>query len=139
MKLFRIAREKYALDLSGRSGLLSTARWHDRLPVLYSSIQSSTCILEKLVHLETGEIHHDLLMIEMSVSDTASQLTVDPTDLPQNWNVYPAPRILAKIGNAWLTAKSSLLLYVPSVVDPFTQNVLINPLHDEASQLKLSR
>lgn len=137
MKLYRIAREKYANDLSGRGGLLTTARWHDHLPVLYTSVQSSTCILEKLVHLEAGEIHHDLQMIEMSAPDSVTHMVVDPQDLPEKWNTYPAPRVLAKIGNAWLTAKSSLLLYVPSVIDPFSQNVLINPLHDQASELKI--
>ncbi len=137
MKLYRIAREKYATDLSGRGGLLTAARWHDHLPVLYTSVQSSTCILEELVHLEAGEIHHDLQMIEMSVPDSVTHLIVDPQDLPQNWNTYPASRSLAKIGNAWLTAKSSMLLYVPSVVDPFAQNVLINPLHEEARDLKI--
>lgn len=137
MKLYRIAREKYADDLSGRGGLLTAARWHDHLPVLYTSVQSSTCILEKLVHLQAGEIHHDLQMIEMTVPDSVISLIVDPEDLPQKWNTYPAPRSLAKIGNAWLTAKSSLLLYVPSVVDLFSQNVLINPLHEEAGELKI--
>lgn len=137
MKLYSIARKKYADDLSGRGGLLTAARWHDHLPVLYASVQSSTCILEKLVHLETGEIHHDLQMIEMHVPDSATQLIVDPHDLPAKWNTYPAPRSLAKIGNAWLTAKSSLLLYIPSVVDPFSRNVLINPLHIEIGELKI--
>jgi len=137
MKLYRIAREKFAMDLSGRGGLLSTARWHDHLPVLYTSVQSSTCILEKLVHLEAGEIHHDLQMIEMTVPDSVTNLIVDHQDLPDQWNIYPAPRSLAKIGNVWLTAKSSLLLYVPSVIDPFSQNVLINPLHEEARELKI--
>jgi RES domain-containing protein len=138
MKLYRIAREKYAQDLSGRGGLLTAARWHDHLPVLYTSVQSSTCILEKLVHLQAGEIHHDLQMIEMNVPDSVTQLVVDPDDLPVNWQTYPAPRTLAKIGNAWLTARSSLLLYVPSVVDPFSQNVLINALHEEVRELKIA-
>ena len=137
MKLYRIAREKYMKDFSGRGGLLTAARWHDHLPVLYTSLQSSTCILEKLVHLQAGEIHHDLQIIEIIVPDSVTQLLVDPHELPANWNTYPAPRALAKIGNAWLSAKSSLLLHVPSVVDPFSQNILINPLHEEAGELKI--
>lgn len=137
MKLYRIVRKKYANDLSGRGGLLTTARWHNHLPVLYTSVQSSTCILEKLVHLETGEIHHDLQMAEIIVPDASSRFMVDPEDLPKKWNTYPAPRTLAKIGNAWLSAKSSLLLYVPSVIDPFSHNVLINPLHEEAAEVEI--
>jgi len=137
MKFYRIARERYANDLSGRGGLLTAARWHSHLPVLYTSVQSSTCILEKLVHLESGEIHHDLQMIKITVPDSATHLVVDLQDLPKRWDGYPAPRSLAKIGNAWLTAKSSLLLYVPCVVDLFSQNVLINPLHEEAGELRI--
>ena len=137
MKLYRIARKRYADDLSGRGGLLTTARWHDRLPVLYTSMQSSTCILEKLVQLRPGEIHHDLQMIELSIPDSVTHLIVDPKDLLLNWNTYPAPTMLAAIGNAWLSTNKSLLLYVPSVIDPFSQNILINPLHSEMARVKV--
>lgn len=137
MKLYRIARAEFANDLSGRGGLRSPARWHNFMPVLYTSIQSSTCILEKLVHLEPDEIHHDLEMVEIFVPDAASFLSVAAEDLPVNWSNYPAPRVLEKIGNEWLLSNRSLLLFVPSVCDPFSQNVLINPAHEEAVALKI--
>jgi RES domain-containing protein len=137
MILYRIAREKYAQDLTGRGGLLSTARWHDHLPVIYASSQSSTCILEKRVHLEPGEIHHDLQMTVLFVPDKASYLVVDPGDLPAGWQAYPAPAILQQIGNAWLKGMTSLLLYVPSAIDPYAQNVLINTLHPEAKHIRV--
>ena len=137
MILFRIARERYAEDLSGRGGLLSFARWHDHLPIIYSSLSSSTCILEKLVHLQPEEIHHDLVMAKIEVDDTASSLMLETGQLPIGWNKYPSPDILKKIGNAWLQNQSSLLLFVPSAIDPFSQNVLINPLHTEANLLTI--
>jgi len=137
MKLYRIARAEFASDLSGRGGLLSPARWHNFMPVLYTSVQSSTCILEKLVHLEPDEIHHDLEMVEILVPDAASFLSVAVEDLPVNWSNYPAPRVLEKIGNTWLSSMRSLLLYVPSVCDPFSKNVLVNPAHEEAAALKI--
>ena len=137
MMLYRITRELYAHDFSGRGGLLSSARWHDRLPVIYTSLASSTTILEKLVHLKFDEIHNDLVMIRFEVSDIASSQMLEANQLSKNWNTYPAPDILRKIGNAWLLSKSSLLLYVPSVIDPLAQNVLINPLHFEINLLKI--
>ncbi|WPU95592.1 RES family NAD+ phosphorylase [Mucilaginibacter sabulilitoris] len=123
MILYRIARERYARDLSGRGGLLSAARWHNHMPVRYSSLQSSACILEKLVHLELGEIHHDLQMVVMSAPDDASRLTLDRHDLPADWDRYPAPQLLQRIGNAWLTSGQSLLLEIPCALDPYAQNV----------------
>ncbi|BAU52434.1 RES family NAD+ phosphorylase [Mucilaginibacter gotjawali] len=139
MILYRIAREKYAADLSGRGGLLSSARWHDHLPVIYTSFNSATCILEKLVHLLPEEIHHDLMMCMISVDESLASEIIEIEQLPSNWKHYPAPEILKRIGNAWLTAKSSPLLFVPSVIDPYSQNVLINPLHPGAARITVEK
>jgi len=139
MILYRIAREKYANDLSGRGGLMSSARWHDHLPVIYTSVNSATCILEKLVHLLPEEIHHDLTMSILSVDESLSSEMIEITQLPAIWKHYPAPDILKRIGNAWLMAKSSPLLFVPSVIDPYSQNVLINPLHPDAVHITVGK
>jgi len=137
MILYRITREPYARDLTGKGGLLSSARWHDHLPVIYTSLTSSATILEKLVHLQPDEIHHDLIIMKIEVADTASSQLLEAHQLPVGWNTYPAPSLLKKIGNAWLTGKTSLMLYVPSVIDPMAQNVLINPLHPEINSLQI--
>src|ERR1700761_1885489 len=133
MILYRIARERYARDLSGRGGQHSAARWHEYLPVIYASVNSSTCILEKLVHLLPQEIHNDLVIITLNVPEHLDSEILPIEYLPANWKQYPAPAVLKTIGNAWLTSKSSPLLFVPSVIDPFAQNVLINPLHPDAT------
>lgn len=137
MKVFRIAREKYATDLSGHGGVLTAARWHDHMPVIYTSVHSSTCILEKLVHLHKNEIHNDLIFIEIALPDDSSIKAVDQNELPKNWTDYPAPKVLAEIGNMWLRSKESLLLEVPSVIDTLAKNILINPLHPEAEKLRI--
>lgn len=137
MILYRITRTIYAEDLSGRGGAISAARWHDRLPVIYTSLHSSTSILEKLVQLQTDEIHNDLMMMSIIVPENCSseELTID--QLPNQWNTYPSLPLLQRIGNAWLKKKGSLLLFVPSVIDQRAINVLINPQHPEASGLKV--
>ena len=137
MILYRITRERYALDLSGRGGQLSAARWHDHLPVIYTSVNSSTCILEKLVHLSLDEIHNDLVISSLIVPDSLESETLRGEQLPEGWKRYPAPDVLKRIGNAWLTGRSSLLLYVPSVIDPLAQNVLINPLHPDIASVTI--
>jgi RES domain-containing protein len=139
MILYRITREKYANDLSGRGGLLSSARWHDHLPVIYTSVNSATCILEKLVHLLPEEIHHDLALSILTVDESLSSEQISVEQLPPSWKHYQGPDILKRIGNAWLMAKSAPLLFVPSVVDPYAQNVLINPLHPDATHITVSK
>jgi RES domain-containing protein len=137
MILYRITREKYAHDLSGRGGMFSSARWHDHIPVIYASVNSSTAILEVLVHLQPEEIHNDLVIMSIIVPDATGSEELDIAQLPADWHSYPAPAILKRIGNAWLTSKSALLLYIPSVIDPLAKNVLINPMHLEAALLKI--
>jgi RES domain-containing protein len=99
MILYRIVRNKYANDLSGRGGLLSAARWHDHLPVIYTSVNSSTCILEKLVHMNPDEIHNDLEIITLNIPDSLESEVLLAEQLPKNWNKYPAPEVLKRIGN----------------------------------------
>lgn len=139
MILYRITRKKYPEDLSGQGGLLSSARWHDHLPVIYASVNSATCILEKLVHLLPEEIHHDLAMSILTVDESLSSEEISIEQLPPAWKRYPGPDILKRIGNAWLTSKSSPLLFVPSVIDPYSQNVLINPLHPDAAHITVTK
>ncbi|MEO7212808.1 RES family NAD+ phosphorylase [Mucilaginibacter sp.] len=135
MIFYRITREKYARDLSGKGGLLSAARWHKHIPVIYASVNSSTCILEKLVHLHTEEIHNDLVIVTIIVPDDTASERIDIGQLPVNWRKYPAPALLQRIGNAWLKSEGTLLLYIPSAIDPLAKNVLINPLHPDAAAL----
>ena len=116
---------------------MSSARWHDHLPVIYASLNSSTCILEKLVHLSLEEIHYDLVISSLIVPESIKSEALVIEQLPKNWKRYPPPEALKRIGNAWLMAKSSALLFVPSVIDPLAQNVLINPLHPDAAAISI--
>jgi len=137
MILYRIAREKYARDLSGNGGLISSARWHNRMPVIYASLNSSTCILEKLVHLAPEEIHNDLMIVTLEVDDTSASEKIASSQLPGNWREYPAPALSQNIGNAWLRSKSAVLLFVPSVIDPLAENALLNPMHSDISKISI--
>lgn len=136
MILYRIAREKHALDLTGKGGLLSSARWHDHLAIIYASLSSSTCVLEKLVHLQPNEIHNDLKIITIEIPDEVTSERIEANQLPEDWRTYPGPDYLKRVGNAWLNGKSALLLYVPSAIDPLADNVLINPAHEQIRHVK---
>jgi len=137
MILYRIARERYARDLSGNGGLVSSARWHDHLPVIYTAFNSSTCILETLVHLMPEEIHNDLQLITIDAADKVASEMITPAQLPPGWKEIPGPPLLKQLGNAWLRGNTAALLIVPSAVDPLAQNVLINPLHPDISHISV--
>ncbi len=59
------------------------------------------------------------------------------SDLPNNWREYPAPEELQTIGTDWLRGMKSLVLVVPSAINPQEKNILLNPAHQEMKKLKV--
>jgi RES domain-containing protein len=69
--------------------------------------------------------------------DGVSVERIEVADLPGNWTDDII--VTRQIGDEWLRSRRSLLLEVPSVLAPETWNVLVNPEHAEADQLKIVR
>lgn len=136
MILWRISN--YA-DLGGIGGLRAAARWHSAgAPVVYTANAPASALLEVLVHLEFAEpddlpSHYRLLKIDVPAN--IHVVTVPANTLPADWrNQVHATRA---IGDAWLRAKSSALLAVPSALVPDTDNFLLNPRHADAQKIKI--
>jgi RES domain-containing protein len=128
-------------DLSGEGAKLFGGRWNSiGLPALYCAENVALALLEVLVHLTKEQIpeHYQLLMIaspfELSANssapnDTIRELTALINDLSLNNKVFPHLTETRYIGDAWLKAKTSLMLRVPSAIIPHTCNIIINPMH----------
>ncbi len=75
-------------------------------------------------------------MAEFEVpSDNITTLQTD--DLTNNWQDILSPNQLKKIGDDFLKQQKSLLLKAPSAIVPEEYNYLVNPLHPDASKIKL--
>ncbi len=130
MRLFRLAEEKFARDLSGEGARLYGGRWNPKgTPMIYTADSVALAALEVLVRLATPK-HYIRVIYE--IPDNASIETVFPADLPASW-LLPHPNAhLIEFGRRWSQDKRSLLLQVPSaVVRGEGWNYLINPLHPE--------
>jgi RES domain-containing protein len=139
MILYRIAKKKWAKDLSGIGAKLSGGRWNPKgMPMLYTSANSSLAILEKLVHIDIDLLPSDLYITELDVPDTRIQ-KIAIKELPKNWDTYPSPDILKEIGKKFIEENKYLLLEVPSSVNPNEMNYLINVDHKDFSKLKILR
>jgi RES domain-containing protein len=138
MKVYRIARKKRIADLSGLGAKLAGGRWNPKdFPVLYTASNSSLAILEKLVHVDFDLLPDDLYLAEIEIEGEFSQKTIETKKLPRNWNNYPNPDLLKKIGETWLLENQELVLKVPSAVNVKEYNYLINPAHIEFPKVKL--
>ncbi|CAB3773769.1 RES family NAD+ phosphorylase [Paraburkholderia humisilvae] len=136
MRLFRLAKEKpgryRADDLRGNGAALSGGRWNARgTPVLYTSANASTAVLETRVHASGLLPLRNLILVTIEVSDKLIAVAHEPV-LPSDWNQAGiTPQTTITIGQAWITEANALAMKVPSVVCPADFNYILNPLHPD--------
>lgn len=134
MTLWRISN--YRL-LDGAGGLEASGRWHTRgRRIVYCSENAATAMLEVLAHLEIDveDQPTSFRYLEIEVPDL---IPVETASMHGDWR-----RNLEKtraFGDEWLQSGRTALLRVPSVLTPSTWNVLINPLHPDAAQIRIVR
>jgi RES domain-containing protein len=137
MLAWRICKQKHVPEaFSGLGAEKYGGRWnHKGDKMVYASTSLSLASLELFVHLQPSMLPADLCSVVATIPESVSSETVAIGDLPANWRHYPAPAGLKDIGSTWLRQMRSLVLSVPSAVNPEEQNVLINPLHAEAGKI----
>ncbi|MEX0773673.1 MAG: RES family NAD+ phosphorylase [Balneolales bacterium] len=134
MIVYRVTKERYAEDLSGKGAERFGGRWNNKgVPVVYTSEHRSLCLLEMLVRTPTDVIPKDLVLVEIFIPDDCSTYFISKDELPQSWKSFPHDRFMKQIGDELLIAKKHLVIKVPSVLVENEYNYLINPFHEQVS------
>ncbi|MDP4022250.1 RES domain-containing protein [Methylobacterium sp. NEAU 140] len=137
-KAYRIgdpAGEHSIFDAAGAA--LYPGRWNTpSSPIIYTSADYGTAMLEKLVH-GSGFLPPNQHYIEIILSVGLSYEAVNLAALP-GWDLADGS-VSKAYGETWFHAKRSLLLFVPSVVARVAENILINPTHPEFGRVSHSR
>ena len=136
MLVYRITEKKHAGDLTGTGAAMFGGRWNKKgSPVLYTGANKEIALLETIVHFPTLLIPKlDILTLEIPDDSIA---TIEISQLPKNWKVYPAPTILSEIGEEWINEGKTLALRVPSCIIHSSHNYIINCRHPEYSKVRL--
>jgi RES domain-containing protein len=139
MDLWRICRSKYEASAFAGSGAEKTGgRWNFKgHRLVYASENLSLAVLELFVHVAPEIMPADLISIRGRLPDSVSKEEIEESDLPGNWREYPAPAELQSFGTDWIKRQSSLVLIVPSAINPQEKNLLLNPAHPEIKKLKV--
>jgi len=137
MVLWRISKFP---SLAGIGAELAGGRWHTisvGKRIVYLAEHPAVALLENLANLgappEFIPDTFQLLRITGPETTSISELTskqiatIHPDELPPT----------QAIGDAWLKAGTTALLRVPSIPSPESWNYLLNPLHPEASQVRI--
>jgi RES domain-containing protein len=137
MLLYRIAKTRYAQDLSGTSARLFGGRWNPKgQAVLYTSENRALAALEFLVHLEATAPPEDFNLLTITLPDGLQETTYSAAALPKGWNDYPY-KTSVQIGKKWIKEGKTMLLKVPSTIIQQEYNVLLNPLHSAFLEVRL--
>jgi RES domain-containing protein len=129
MVLWRISRH---LELSGTGGLFLAGRWHHNgSPVVYLATNPAAALLEVCVHTAANDVPPSYTLIKVSVPSELTVARIDMSELPEDWAKRQS--LTRDLGASWLKAKASALLEVPSAIVPETVNIVLNPLHPQAS------
>jgi RES domain-containing protein len=125
-------------SLDGEGGRLYPGRWNSAgLPVVYLAASAAGALIEVLVHLDLDddELPRDYTLLRVSVP---SRLRISSLNVPSGEAWKSDESITRKLGDTWLAAKRSSLARAPSAILPGTFNYLLNPLHPDASRLKIA-
>lgn len=136
--LYRICTKKRAGDLSGTGTRLYGGRWNSPgKPVIYTSENISLAMLEVLAHSDRSMLRQEYALTSIRVPKDTQILQLNPDELPETWKNFPFDPVTAVKGDEWLKSQSSLILKLPSAVNPFEYNLLLNPSHSLFHSIKI--
>ena len=132
MLVYRLSKEEFCNDLSGRGARDYGGRWNSKgYPVIYTSESRSLAAFELSVHLNLFLMPTKYMMVKINIPEEIDIESVDSKKLPEGWNSFPSNPITRTIGDDFIKGNESLVLKVPSVVILGDFNYLINPLHKD--------
>jgi len=138
MRSYRLAKQNFALDLSGKGAELSGGRWNSKgVSVLYTSQSRALCLVEIAVHAPVGIVPMNYYLTEIEIPDEIELCLVFEETLPPDWNTFPHSPFTQKIGDDFVAANKYLILKVPSAVVQGDFNYLINPKHPDFGLIKI--
>jgi len=135
MIVFRLSKQMYADDLSGKGAEIAAGRWNSRSrAMLYTSQSVALCVTEIAVHVPLGIIPENYMLIHIEIPDNE---IFESKKLPSDWQLFPHSDSTQQLGDAFLKNKKFLVIKVPSAVVQGDFNYLINPQHPDFKKVKI--
>ncbi len=140
IKAYRIVHVDYSDNpFSGEGAYERPGRFNPAgTYMVYTAESLSLAMLEIFVHMPYSSFKdklNDLYLYIPCSFDEGFVKVLERKDLPMGWNTNPVPPSTREAGRKWLESGESLILKVPSVVNPIEFNYLINPKHPDFSKL----
>jgi RES domain-containing protein len=138
MRTYRLAKQNYAVDLSGKGAELTGGRWNSKgISVIYTSQSRALCLAEIAVHVPVGIVPMNYYLTEIEIPDEIEFYSISEKNLPPYWNSFPHSQFTQEIGDGFIKTNQFLVLKVPSAVVQGDFNFLINPKHPDFGLIKV--
>jgi RES domain-containing protein len=138
MKVFRLARKKYPIELSGKGASISGARWNSKgTEIIYCAQSRALAMAEVLVHLSLATLPSDFVMLTIDIPDDIFVEVLDTNKLSIDWNVFPCTFETPLLGDDFIRRNEACVLKVPSAVVKGDFNFLITPYHADFYKIKI--
>ncbi|MFN8437381.1 MAG: RES family NAD+ phosphorylase [Cytophagales bacterium] len=140
MKVFRLAREKFATSLSGKGAALKGARWNSvGIELIYTAMNRSLAMAEVAVHFTLATLPEDYMMITIDIPDDIPIKKHSIEELPLNWKDFPHPKSTQRFGDEFVHENKFVGLMIPSVVTQGDYNLLLNPYHIDFHKITINQ
>lgn len=127
-----------AHDLGGKGAEATGGRWNrPGRAMVYAASSAALACLETVVHLNADSLPLNRYLVRIDLPDdlhAAREIAVEP-ELRVGWDALPFGKVSLDFGDAWLRARDSAVLDVPSVIVPEERNLLINPTHPDSVRI----
>ena len=138
MIVYRIVREKFReQSLSAEGSRLFGARWNPKgTGILYTTSTPELGLIETLAHAP-GVRYEDLPLYWLSSIEIPDDIRqYSQADMPPYWQDKDYERT-QHWQSTWHQRPDVLAITLPSVIVPFSKNILINPKHELFSEVRL--
>ena len=137
MIVFRLSKEKFSRDLSGKGAEVVGGRWNSKgNPMLYTSQSIALCVTEIAVHVPLGILPKDYQLVHIELPKTE---ILEVKKLPKDWQTFPHANSTQMIGDKFLKENKFLVMKVPSATVQGEFNYLINPWHKDFNKIKIHK
>ena len=136
--VFRLIRDKYRHDpLSVEGSRLFGGRWNPKgIAVLYATSTPELGLVETLAHAPQVRYEELPTYWLFSIDMPDDIIYYSREQLPDYWQDETYERTQSWLHD-WLTQPDHLAVAVPSVIVPFSYNIIIHPAHPTFAKLRM--
>lgn len=138
MRVFRLTKEKYKEDLSGKGAETHGGRWNSKgTRMLYAADSRALAKLEVAVNMPLNKLPKNYYMIALEIPDHLIW-EYDVNILKgKDWKNNPPIKFTQTEGDEFVVFGKALAMKVPSSVVQGDYNYLVNPEHKDTDKIKI--